>query len=202
MAKYSLTVLKGWALSGGFSAADAGTAAAVAMAESSGDSTVVNPSSGTVGLWQVLPKTARDVGQSDSVNMLKNPLYNATTAAKIKKKYGWGAWSAYNNGSYRQYLSEAEKADPLGNWGRDKELFDNPVQGLEDVGAASRDVVRAGQWIANPRNLLRVVYVVAGGVLIIAGASALAKPLVDPVISDTRKAVAGFVTKGKAGKAK
>lgn len=202
MAKYSLTVLKGWALSGGFPAKDASIAAAVAMAESGGDSTVVSKGAGAVGLWQILPSTARGVGQSDSVNMLKNPLYNATTAAKIYKRYGWTQWDAYKNESYKEFLPDAEKADPLGNPKPADELFDNPVQGLEDIGAASRDVVRAGQWIANPRNLLRVVYVVAGGILIIAGASALAKPLIDPVIKDTRKAVATFATKGKAGKAK
>lgn len=192
-----MTALKSWALSGGFSAADASTAAAVAMAESSGDSTVVNKSSGAVGLWQIMPATARSVGQSDSVNMLKNPLYNATTAAKIKKRDGWSPWSAYNNGSYKQYLDEAEDAGGIDWGGEDSELFDNPVQGLEDIGAASRDLVRAGQWIANPQNLLRVVYVVGGGVLIIAGASALAKPVWEPALAQTRGAVAKIATKGK-----
>lgn len=197
MAKYGMTALKSWALSGGFPAKDASTAAAVAMAESGGDSTVVSKGAGAVGLWQILPSTAKGVGQSDSVNMLKNPLYNATTAAKIYKRYGWTQWDAYKNGSYKRHLDEAEDAGGFKWGGEDSELFDNPVQGLEDIGAASRDLVRAGQWIANPQNLIRVVYVVGGGVLIVAGASALAKPAWQPVLSQTRGAVAKIATKGK-----
>jgi TP901 family phage tail tape measure protein len=68
--------------------------AAIALAESGGDPSVVN-SIGATGLWQIHPGGAK----------YKDPLTNARTAVAKLHTQGLGAWEAYTNGSYRQFLA-------------------------------------------------------------------------------------------------
>jgi ribosomal protein L13E len=68
--------------------------AAIALAESGGNAGIVN-SIGATGLWQIHP------GGSQYLN----PLTNARTAVSKFHSQGLGAWEAYTNGSYRQFLA-------------------------------------------------------------------------------------------------
>lgn len=73
--------------------------AAIALAESGGNSQIVN-SIGATGLWQIHP------GGSQYLD----PLTNAKTAVYKLATQGLGAWEAYTNGNYRQFL---KKGGPL-----------------------------------------------------------------------------------------
>lgn len=76
--------------------------AAIGMAESGGDPTVTN-SIGARGLWQIIPSTASAYGLN--YGRLTNPAYNAFGAAKVLSGQGLGAWEAYTNGAYQQYMA-------------------------------------------------------------------------------------------------
>lgn len=98
MTTYSYSQLEGlWEQAGG-SAALAPVMAAIAMAESSGNSNAYNPS-GATGLWQI--KGA--VNPADQSN-LTNPQVNAKEAVLKYNSQGLGAWVTYTSGAYKQYL--------------------------------------------------------------------------------------------------
>ena len=95
MAHYSYAQLEGlWVRAGG-PAKLAPLMAAIAMAESSGDSNAHNPS-GATGLWQILgnpfPGNAFD------------PLTNARMAVAKWKSQGLGAWVTFTSGAYKKFL--------------------------------------------------------------------------------------------------
>jgi Lysozyme like domain len=77
--------------------------AAIALAESGGDPTQVNPTDngGTQtswGLWQISDGTHNAIpGWSD-------PLTNATLALGKLNTQGWTAWGTFSSGAYEQYL--------------------------------------------------------------------------------------------------
>ena len=88
--------------------------AAVGMAESSGQSGVVNGTP-AYGLWQINMAGAMGPDrlrryQLRNANDLKDPETNARVAASMLKSDGWTAWQAYTDGRYRQYLADAKRA--------------------------------------------------------------------------------------------
>lgn len=93
-----------WTTSGGSPAA-AQIAAAIAMAESSGNpsSTSSNPDGGTnVGLWQL---DTKGVGAGYSIDQLKEPDTNCrVTIMGSLNGTNWGDWETYANGSYKRFL--------------------------------------------------------------------------------------------------
>lgn len=83
--------------------------AAVAMAESSGRTDVVN-SIGCVGLWQINQPVHVKRHPQWTVAWLQNPVNNAKAAKEIYRSQGWNAWEAYtgpdgrgSDGPWRQY---------------------------------------------------------------------------------------------------
>lgn len=91
---YSYQDLQGLWTSAGGPAAVAPLMAAIALAESAGDPAARNSSSGACGLWQIHPAQA---GCDD-------PQQNARMAVAKYQSQGLGAWEAYTNGSYQQFL--------------------------------------------------------------------------------------------------
>jgi murein DD-endopeptidase MepM/ murein hydrolase activator NlpD len=93
--------------------------AAVGMAESTGNSGIVNnnPNTGdnSYGLWQINmigdlgPARLRQFGLRSNED-LKDPETNARVMAEILKSQGINAWGAYKDQRYRQYLPEARRA--------------------------------------------------------------------------------------------
>lgn len=77
-----------YALNAGFKGTDAIKATAIAMAESGGNTTVVN-SIGATGLWQIYP------AQSGSTD----PVQNAAQAYAKFLSLGWCAWSVTDEGN-------------------------------------------------------------------------------------------------------
>ena len=83
--------------------------AAVAMAESSGRTDVVN-SIGCVGLWQINQPVHVRRHPQWTVAWLQNPVNNARAAKEIYRSQGWAAWEAYtgpdgrgSDGPWRQF---------------------------------------------------------------------------------------------------
>lgn len=102
MTTYSYAQLEGLWINAGGSKALAPTMAAIAEAESGGNSDAHNPS-GASGLWQILgnpfPGNAFD------------PATNARMAVAKYKSQGLGAWVTYTSGAYKAYLSSKTSPD-------------------------------------------------------------------------------------------
>lgn len=106
MTTYSYAQLMGLWIQNGGSKATAALAAAIAEAESSGnsDATSSNPDGGTnVGLWQ-LDTNGKGSGYSEA--QLKDPATNAHVA-EVGSNGGrdWSAWETYVTGAYKRFLS-------------------------------------------------------------------------------------------------
>jgi len=95
----------------GFSGSDANVAAAIALAESSGNPGAYNaePQKGTpagqgsYGLWQIyLAKHPEFNGQN-----LYDPQTNANAAYQVYLQQGFAAWTTFTNGRYMAYLQAA-----------------------------------------------------------------------------------------------
>lgn len=100
----------------GFSADEASTAAAIAMAESGGNPKAHNstPPDNSYGLWQI--NMLGDMGPSrrkwfglKSNEELFDPVTNAKAAYKIYKASGWKAWTTYTSGKYKAYVGKPWK---------------------------------------------------------------------------------------------
>lgn len=83
--------------------------AAIAMAESGGEIDAFGPPSGR-GLWQIEWNVW---GKQFAGLNPNNPADNAVMARRVLDAQGLGAWVAYNNGNYKQFLGGAG-ADVLG----------------------------------------------------------------------------------------
>jgi|SRR5271163_445131 len=77
------------------------TEAAIAEAESSGNSQAYN-ASGASGLWQILGA----VNPADQSNLF-DPTVNAHEAVLKYNSQGLDAWETYTNGAYKQFLNGA-----------------------------------------------------------------------------------------------
>jgi hypothetical protein len=89
------------AANAGFAGPDLATAVAVALAESSGNASAVNPE-GSYGLWQIyLPAHPEFAGWN-----LADPQVNAAAAFSVYSRAGgFSPWTTYKNGRYQAYLN-------------------------------------------------------------------------------------------------
>lgn len=107
------------ARSAGFQGQDAAIMAAIAMAESGGRSSAHNnnPRTGdnSYGLWQINmlggmgPQRRRSFGIGSN-DALFDPAVNANAARQVQQSQGFGAWSVYRSGAYKDYLPAAMAA--------------------------------------------------------------------------------------------
>jgi len=109
--------LVGLAKGAGFSENEAVIMAAIAKAESGGNSNAKNfkPPDKSYGLWQINmigrlgPARMKEYGLQ-SEDQLFDPVTNAKAAYAIRKSQGLGAWTVYKTGKYRAHLTAAEAA--------------------------------------------------------------------------------------------
>ena len=103
----------------GFNQEQAVTMAAIAMGESSGRTNAHNPNAKTgdnsYGLWQInmlgrMGPERRRMFNIQSDEDLWDPAVNAKAAYKLYQMQGFGAWSVYKSGAYRQFLTGAQQA--------------------------------------------------------------------------------------------
>jgi len=97
----TLAELRALAASVGFP--DPNLAAAVAMAESSGNPFAVGDNGTSFGLWQI---HAPAHPEFDTTQLMVSS-YNAHAALLISKSgTDWTPWTTFNNGAYKKYLGE------------------------------------------------------------------------------------------------
>lgn len=180
---------------------------AIAMAESSGRTDVVN-SIGAVGLWQINQPVHVRAHPTWTVRWLQNPVNNAKAAAVIYRGQGFQAWEAYtgpdgagSDGPWRNYYKKGSGGTVPVSWWDDfwdgfgegfdvgpgpEDLWDggmsnDPGASIGDVatgvGAIAEAVQKTAAWLGNSRNWVRVGYVVGGGLLVAMGLSIIARPL-------------------------
>ena len=101
MTHYSYSQLEGLWINAGGSKSLAPVMAAIAEAESGGNSDAYN-SSGASGLWQILGA----VNPADQGNLF-SPQTNAKEAVLKYKSQGLTAWTTYVSGAYKAYLSNS-----------------------------------------------------------------------------------------------
>ena len=200
--------LAGLAAGAGFSGAARVTAVAVALAESGGrtDATNVNRAgtsreSRDLGLWQINDRAHPWIkGQN-----WQDPAVNAAAAYRVYKEAGgsFRPWVTYNSGASAKFQLQAAQGvqapAQVDNAGWLDKL--NPLDELgAGVDAAADGVKLAASgavWVSNPHNWLRVVYVVAGGALIVAGLQLTVSGRVAKVAAPLTGAAKTVVTKGK-----
>lgn len=118
---FNISQLVGLAQRVGFKGENAAVAASVAMAESGGNSKSHNTKypDNSYGLWQInmldepgymLGAERRRQFNLKSNNELFDPLTNAKAAYKISGGSDFSAWTMYQNGEYRKFLSAARRA--------------------------------------------------------------------------------------------
>jgi hypothetical protein len=143
VSRQTLTVRQLYALArrAGLPPDRATVAAAVAMAESGGQTWVTspNPDGGTnVGLWQL--DTPGGEGAGYSVEQLADPWTNAKVMAKTTNGgQSWGPWQTYVEGTYDKYLPAAltaQKSEPSSSQAKDSggSWIDSAIHGIEGIG--------------------------------------------------------------------
>lgn len=206
MAVLTMPQLVALAKSVGWSGDNAAIAAAIAKAESGGNTAAHNPRppDDSYGLWQINMYGAKGPERRKRYNLQSNtqlfvPERNAWVAHDLYMHGGWKHWSVYTNGSYRAHLTAARAAlsTPAGNPPDDGGW----APGLPDPGDLNvpnplEPLVGLAQFVTNPRNWLRLGMFIGGGVLLILGLLMLAGQ--NSLVRDARGAVVGAV----AGKAK
>jgi len=156
-------------------------AGAVAMAESSGRTDVVN-FLGCVGPWQVYQKVHAKAHPEWTTEWLKNPVNNAHAAYTIWQGQGWQGWSTYTNGAYKKYMASAtaaaasgvnaditiggKKIDPLAPFKPGTYL-----PGAADVGIPGAQTLEdlndiAGK-LSDPHLWIRIAYILLGVILVL-----------------------------------
>ena len=107
MTNYNFGQLENIWIEGGGSSQMAPMMAAIALAESSGNPTALNPNDtngqggtqSSYGLWQI----SNGTHSAPSANW-SDPVTNAQLAVQKLSRYGLGAWGTYTSGRYRKYL--------------------------------------------------------------------------------------------------
>lgn len=103
----SFDQLEQLAANAGFSGNDVPIAAAVALAESSGNPNIIGDRGTSYGLWQIhLPDHPELAGEN-----LLDPVVNAAAAFHVFGKQGWRAWSTYKQNLYVKFLPAQPPAD-------------------------------------------------------------------------------------------
>lgn len=119
MAKLSEKEIAGYAKGAGFVGNDIDIAVAVAMAESGGDPKNHNGNVATgddsYGLMQInmigsMGPARRAKFGITSNDALYDPATNMRAAKIIKDDSGWGAWTTYTRGTYKQFLPKDSNA--------------------------------------------------------------------------------------------
>lgn len=218
MAILTANQIAGLVKAAGWSGETGVIAVAVALQESSGNTSIRNAC--CTGLFQIHKVHAGINGTSKNEaefrNQLENPVTNVTIAKTIYDKEGWDPWEAYTSGAYRKHMTAARAG-----WSKPtvegidvvhKDLTD-PSNALElaqvtlpdplaRVAGAIETVIevinRTGAWIADRDNWIRIAQVVAGLGLGYVGFQVVVQPYVQPYITGATKTAKKYYTKGMA----
>lgn len=117
MTVYTYAQVEGLWLNAGGPAAAAPLAAAIAMAESGGNSdavsTQLNGTCTNAGLWQLA--TPCGGGSGYTVAQLQDPATNAAVAVTVSQQgANWSTWETFVNGAYKAFESSSTTPDTTG----------------------------------------------------------------------------------------
>lgn len=170
MARRSVTELYQAARAAGLNPARAAIAAAIALAESSGDDKAVgdvslqtNTWGPSVGAWQIRTiKSQTGTGSDRDISALQGNLPRQAQAMVNISGGGanWTPWTVYNTGKYQQYLNQANAAaggDPTAAGGVPLTPQLVPVGLAADTADKARDL------------LLKLAFAGVGTVLVVVG---------------------------------
>lgn len=174
--RYSIQQLEEIWLQAGGSAASAPMAAAIAMAESGGNSNALNHNTnGSIdrGLWQI--------NSSHGQQSTTDPLANARAAVAISGDgSNWHPWSTYTNGAYKRFTNAADAA-----WAtiRQSSGFQStpvnaPAQAAATVAGSLGELV---SFLTDPTNWLRIGEVIVGIILVAMGLRSLTGSTTTPL---------------------
>lgn len=197
--------IAGWAKNAGFPREELATAVAVALAESDGRIDAVGDGGNSYGVWQIHEPSNPHVFQNESS---ANQWWTATNAKmafqvwtewRARGKYGWSAWSTFNNGAYLLYMPRARVAaafwpDTPGTVGEGEtpthEVF-KPPDAMVEIGNAikgiAQGVSKVGSWLGDSGNIIRAAQVAVGGAMIVGALAIVVKPVVAPVVDAAKK---------------
>lgn len=145
----------------------------------------------SIGLWQIrsLKPAYLAAEPHRDASRLADPTFNAQAARKVYQAQGYSAWSVYSSGAWKRYSGEAELAakgvtrgplgivNPIDAVGAGaQQAAGGVVDGLDAVGAFFGQLGQRGTWV-------RVLQVVGGAGLVIAGLAWLGKDIAGPVAS-------------------
>jgi hypothetical protein len=181
-----------WIQAGG-SKALAPLMAAIALAESGGNSAAMNytDNGGTqtsVGLWQV------STGTHQFPSSWTTPLGNAQEAVAKYKSQGLSAWGTYTSGAYKQFYKGGvnPSALPQGGGGGQASLTSSP---LGNIGGDLINSVLSGLGLGSLTDLFkRLGLILLGGLIILVGIGILvSKPAVQITSKAAKDAVKGAI---------
>jgi hypothetical protein len=150
--------------------------AAIAMAESGGNSDAKNPS-GATGVWQILGA----VNPADQ-DKLTDPAVNAKEAVLKYNSQGLTAWTTYTSGAYKKYYSSDTPASSLPQGGSSSSsasdtsvlggLLSIPSQITGFFDDADK-FVSSLLWLTEPSSWVRIGAFIAGVALLLVALHAL-----------------------------
>ncbi len=193
--------IAGYAKAAGFVGGDIVLATAIAMSESGGDPNSHNTNTATgddsYGLWQVnmlgnLGPARRIVFGIAKNEELFNPLVNAKAARHIRSTQGWGAWSDYKNGKYKNHLVAAT-AGANNPSTPDTSGFTNPLDQLNPATQLQAILDKMTKWLQD--QTLRVAMFIGGGFLLWLGVQIFVAARVLPKGREVFAAAKGATTK-------
>jgi hypothetical protein len=204
-----------YAQAAGFTGQSIIDAASVGMAESSGQTDIVNPS-GNTGLMQIGPVgTRNDAGVGLTETQLKDPSVNMSAAHQIWARAGgsfahdWTTWGGPRQVAAAALLRgttvpattpgvttiDATNCNGLPP-GPGRDLCVATGSGGGSTGSSGPDLStligdagRGAAWVSNPANWLHVVYVLGGIAVALVGLNILARPVIQPTVK-TAKSIA------------
>lgn len=155
----------------GFTTDQAHTMVGIAWDESEFRQTVVN-SIGCVGLWQINPvhfneQIFKDNGWNTTT--LKEGHANALAAKAVFDMQGFNAWTTYKHGLSAMAKAYAKTADQPTDQATQIPPNTGIFGALGDLGSLVAAVTKAGAWLSNSSNWVRIAYVAGGGVVVVAG---------------------------------
>lgn len=186
MANLTKAQLASLASDAGFSGSDVNIAAAVALAESNGNPKAHNakPPDDSYGLWQINmigalgPDRRKKFGIKNNSDLF-DPATNAKAARIIFAGSGWGAWTTYSKGTYKQYMDASDATTGGATTSGDTGLF--------GIGAALNAVgINIFKSLANVVGVIIAMALIVTAIVILAmqskGGNKLVKSAVGKVI--------------------
>ena len=168
------------------------TAVAVAMAESSGRTKAVSPTGCCHGLWQINTNV-----HPYTKTQMQDPAQNAAAAWKISNGgTNWKPWSAYTNGSYLLYLTNARSASKRttsDSGGANPQqsggdiLLDELGDTVDSIQGITYPIAATKAWLSDRNNIFRIVKVLAGGAIVVVALRMIMTAPVQAVLKEVKK---------------